>query len=325
MKKFLILTLFLLICASHIDDSPRAETQKPYTVGFVTGLVTNPFYISMRYGAKSASDKYGIQLIWKGPRNWSAAQQTVVINALVSRGVDALIVAPCDPVALKEPLRKAAEAGVTVITVDTDIDDPDARIRVANIASNNYLGGFKAGQVLAEAIGRKGEVALMGDIPGVNTFDERNRGFKDAIARFTDIKLVATRNSAISSEKATLQMESLLSAHPHLAGAFAVDGAASHGCAIGIRNAGRAGTFTLVGFDALPEQVEDLRQRLTSMLVAQDPFAMGYLSVQLAYDFLQGYIAKAPGKFTTGFYVVTFENLDSPETQRWIYKKEPPP
>ncbi len=119
-------------------------------------------------------------------------------------------------------------------------------------------------------------------------------------------------------------MESVLRAHPHLAGAFAVDGGASHGCAIGIRNAGRAGTFTLVGFDAQPQQVEDLKQRLCSMLVAQDPFAMGYLSVQLAYDFLQGYIAKAPGNFTTGFYVVTPKNLNSPETQRWLYKKEPP-
>lgn len=324
MKRFLYLIPVLLICASLIAGSPRAETQKRYSVGFVTGLITNPFYISMRYGAKSAADQYGIQLIWQGPQNWSAAQQTVVINALVSKGVDALIVAPCDPEALKEPLRTAAEAGVTVITVDTDIHDPDARIRVTNIASNNYLGGFEAGQALAEAIGRKGDVALMGDIPGVNTFDERNKGFKDAIARFTDIRLVATRNSAISPEKATRQMESLLSAHPHLAGAFAVDGGASHGSAIGIRNAGRAGTFTLVGFDALPEQVEDLKQGLTSMLVAQDPFAMGYLSVQLAYDFLQGYIAKAPGNFTTGFYVVTLENLNSPETQRWLYKKEPP-
>jgi len=304
--------------------SSSAETQKRYTVGFVTALIMNPFYISMRYGAKSAADQCGIQLIWQGPHNWSAGQQTVVIDALVSRGVDALIVAPCDPEALKDPLRKAREAGVTVITVDTDIDDPGARIRVANFATNNYLGGFEAGQALAEAIGHKGEVALMGDIPGVNTFDERNRGFKDAIARFTDIKLIATRNSAISPEKAARQMESLLSAHPHLVGAFAVDGGASHGCAIGIRNAGRTGTFALVGFDALPEQVEDLKQGLTSMLVAQDPFAMGYVSVQLAYDFLQGYIAKAPGNFTTGFYVVTLENLDSPETQRWIYKKEPP-
>jgi ABC-type sugar transport system substrate-binding protein len=60
------------------------------------------------------------------------------------------------------------------------------------------------------------------------------------------------------------------------------------------------------------------------MLIAQDPFAMGYLSVQLAYDFLQGYIAKVPDNFTTWFHVVTPENLNGPETQRWIYKKEPP-
>ncbi len=324
MKRFLYASLMSVICASLMMGSPFAEKQQPYTVGFVTGLITNPFYISMRYGAKAAADQCGIQLIWQGSKNWNAAEQTVVVDTLVAKGIDALIVAPCDPEALKDPLRTAAKAGVIVITVDTDIHDPDAKIRRTNIASNNYLGGFKAGQALAEAIGRKGEVALMGDTPGVNTFDERNRGFKDAIAHFTNIKLVATRNSEISSDKAMRQMGSVLRNSPQLAGAFAVDAVTSHGCASGILNAGRASTFTLVGFDAQPKQVEDLKQGLTSMLVAQDPFAMGYLSVQLAYDFLKGYITKAPGNFTTGFYVVTIENLNNPETQRWIYKKEPP-
>lgn len=324
MKRFLYVSLFLIICASWMTGTILAETRKRLTIGFITGLVNNPFYISMRHGAKTAADRCGVQLDWQGSQNWSAAEQSAVIDMLLAKSVNALIVAPCDPVALKAPLRAAVTAGVTIITVDTDIHDPDAMIRRAHIASNNYLGGFKAGQVLAEAIGRKGEVALMGDLPGVTTFDERHRGFIKAIASFKNIELVAIRNSKVSSGKAALQMASLLFAFPNLAGAFAVDGATSHGCAIGVGNAGRASNFTLIGFDTLPEQIEDLKQGLTSILVAQDPFAMGYLSVQLAYNFLQGYIAGAPGNFTTGFHLVTPENLNNPETQRWIYKTKPP-
>jgi ribose transport system substrate-binding protein len=278
----------------------------------------------MHYGAKTAADQLGVDLIWQGPQNWDFAEQTVVVNALIARGVDALILSPCDPEALKGPLKKAVDEGILVITTDTDINDPEAKIRVTNIASNNYLGGLKAGEALAEAIGNKGEVALMGAMTGVSTNEERYKGFKEAIAKHSDISIVSTQYSGEDQAKAAQQMESVLLAHPNLVGAFAVDTPTSHGCALGIRNAKMTGKVKLVGFDAQPLEIEDLRNGLTSMLVAQAPFAMGYLGVQFAYDYLEGFIAKGPGNFITGFYVITPQNVDDPETKKWIYQTEPP-
>ena len=80
---------------------------------------------------------------------------------------------PCDPEALKVPLQKAVDAGIIVITTDTDINDPESKIRLTNIASNNYLGGIRAGEALAKAVGEKGEVALMGAMTGVTTNEDR--------------------------------------------------------------------------------------------------------------------------------------------------------
>jgi ribose transport system substrate-binding protein len=324
MKRILCLSLAVLLSISLMVGFSFAQAKKSYTIGFVPGIVTNPFYISMNYGAKTAADQLGVRLIWQGPQNWDFAEQTVVVNALIARGVDALVLSPCDPEALKGPLQKAVEAGILVITTDTDINDPEAKIRVTNIASNNYLGGLKAGEALAEAVGHKGQVALMGAMTGVTTNEERYRGFREAIGKHPDIKIVSTQYSGEDQAKAAQQMESVLLAHPNLAGAFAVDTPTAHGCAVGIRNAGKAGEVKLVGFDAQPLEVEDLKAGLTSMLVAQAPFAMGYLGVQFAYDYLEGFIAKFPGNFITGFYIITPENVNDPETKKWIYQTEPP-
>ena len=324
MKKIIYFGLALFLSISLVTNSSFAEAKKSYTIGFVPGIITNPFYISMNYGAQTAADQLGVKLIWQGPQNWDFAEQTVVVNALVSRGVDALILSPCDPEALKGPLQKAVDAGILVITTDTDINDPEAKIRVTNIASNNYLGGLKAGEALAKAVGNKGEVALMGAMTGVTTNEDRYKGFREAIAKHPGINIVSTQYSGEDQAKAAQQMESVLLAHPNLAGAFAVDTPTAHGCAIGIRNAGKAGKVKLAGFDAQPLEVEDLREGLTSMLVAQAPFAMGYLGVQFAHDYLEGFIAKFPGDFITGFYIITPDNVNDPETKKWVYQTEPP-
>ena len=275
MKSFIRVGVAVLLTISLIGSLAYAEEKKSYTIGFVPGIITNPFYISMHYGAKAAADQLGINLIWQGPQNWDFAEQTVVVNALIARGVDALILSPCDPEALKGPLKKAVDEGILVITTDTDINDPEAKIRVTNIASNNYLGGLKAGDALAEAIGNKGEVALMGAMTGVSTNEERYKGFREAIAKHSDIKIVSTQYSGEDQAKAAQQMESVLLAHPNLVGAFAVDTPTAHGCALGIRNAEKTGKVKLVGFDAQPLEVEDLRNGLTSSASRSSPICHG--------------------------------------------------
>ncbi|MEM3484710.1 MAG: ABC transporter substrate-binding protein [Candidatus Hadarchaeum sp.] len=296
-----------------------------YKIALVPGIATNPFYISMYHGAKKAADQLGVELVWQGPNNWDFVEETRIVETLIARGdIDAILIAPCDPEALKEPLRRAREAGIVVITVDTDINDPEARIRLTNIASDNYLGGYLAGETLAKAIGGKGKVALMGAMVGVTTNELRYAGFKDAIANYPGIQIVSTQYSGEDQAKAAEQMQTVLLTFPDLAGAFGVDTPTAHGCAIGIRTAGKTGKVVLVGFDAQPLEIEDVHEGLITMLVAQAPYAMGYLGVQFAYDYLEGFLSGFPGNFTTGFYVITKDNVSASETQKWIYQTELP-
>ena len=110
MKKILYVCLMVLLCVSLTASICFAKGEKKsYTIGFVPGIIVNPFYISMHYGAKAAADQLGLKLIWQGPQDWDFAKQTVIVDALISRGVDALVLSPCDPEALKETVLAVSE------------------------------------------------------------------------------------------------------------------------------------------------------------------------------------------------------------------------
>jgi ribose transport system substrate-binding protein len=300
-----------------------AEEQK-YTIALVPGLTTNPFYIAMYHGAKQAADELHVKLVWQGAPEWDVPKQTAVVNALVAQRVSALVIAPTDVEALKEPLRQAVAAGIVVITVDTDINDPSSQIRLVSIASDNYKGGWRAGEALAKAINGKGQVALLSAMEGVTTNEQRMKGFKDAIQKYPDIKLVTTQYSNEDQAKASEQMQSVLISFPGLSGAFAIDTPTAHGAALGLKAAGGKKVI-LVGFDAQPAEIEDVVGGDTSMLVAQAPFAMGYMGIQTAYNVLQGFLSECPGgKLITGTFVIDQKNVKSSETQKWIYQTELP-
>jgi ribose transport system substrate-binding protein len=327
-KRLLLLVLALLLAVSLLYAGGKKEGAAPgkakYTFAFVPGVLTNPFYIAMWHGALKAAKENNIELLWQGPQEWDFSKQTVIVESLLARKPDALLLSPCDPEAMKAPLQKAVNSGILVITTDTDINDPDYQIRKQSIASDNYKGGVEAGEALAKAINGKGEVALMGAMVGVTTNEQRYSGFKDALSKYPGIKIVTTQYSNSDQAKGAEQMQSVLLAHPNLAGAFGVDTPTAHGCAVGLRNAGKAGKVVLVGFDSQPLEVEDLKAGLISMLVAQAPYEMGYLGVQNAYKLLTGQVKQLEKSITTGFYVITPKNVNAPETEKWVYQTEMP-
>ncbi|MDZ4135023.1 MAG: substrate-binding domain-containing protein, partial [Paracoccaceae bacterium] len=94
---------------------------KAFTIALVPGLTTDAFYITMRKGAQAAADALGVTLVFQGAPDFNPVTQVPVLDAVIARGPDAILIAPTDTVQLVEPLRKAHDAGIPVITVDTFI------------------------------------------------------------------------------------------------------------------------------------------------------------------------------------------------------------
>ncbi len=155
--------LGLVGAASLLTAGKARADGKSFTVALIPGLTTDAFYITMHRGAAAAAAALGVKLVFQGAPSFNAVEQVPVLDAVIARKPDALLIAPTDKVQLIEPLRAAVSAGIPVITVDTYIGGGvyqtgtgNADFPLSYIASNNTLGGQMAARALAKAIGGKG-------------------------------------------------------------------------------------------------------------------------------------------------------------------------
>ncbi len=98
-----------------------AQAQDKLTIALIPGLTTDAFYITMQKGAQAAADALGVELVFQGAPDFNPVTQVPVLDAVIARAPDAILIAPTDTTQLIEPLRKAHDAGIPVITVDTFI------------------------------------------------------------------------------------------------------------------------------------------------------------------------------------------------------------
>ena len=159
---------FLLPIASSLHAGGHKKT-----IALLPGVV-DPFYFTMHRGAKHAADALGVNLLFQIPKQWNVSVQVPILNAIIAKKPDAILIAPTDKVQLIAPLKAAVDQGIKVITVDTFIDDgmyQDGSGRgdfpLSYIASDNVLGGRMAARALAKSINGKGKVYVSNTVPGV--------------------------------------------------------------------------------------------------------------------------------------------------------------
>ncbi len=193
---------------------------KKFTIALIPGLTTDGFYITMNRGAQAAADALGVELVFQGAPDFNPVTQVPVLDAVIARAPDAILIAPTDTTQLIEPLRKAHDAGIPVITVDTFIGTGvyqtgagDADFPLSYIASDNILGGKIAARALAAAIGGEGKVFVSNVKPGISTTDQREAGFKAAMAEeFPGVTVLETQFNDNDANKAASQLAGRLRA-----------------------------------------------------------------------------------------------------------------
>jgi ribose transport system substrate-binding protein len=301
-----------------------ALAQEKLTIALVPGLTTDAFYITMRKGAEHAAAALGVELIFQGGPDFNPTVQVPVLNAVTARQPDAILIAPTDKQQLIAPLKQAFDAGVQVITVDTFIDDGEYQdgngegdFPLAYIASDNVLGGEMAGHALAKAVGEAGKVYVSNVKPGISTTDQREEGFKQALADYPDIEVLETQFNDDDANKAASQLQAVFARNPDLVGVFGANLFSAIGAADGVKAVGKTGEIKVVAFDAPQRIVDDIKSGLIDMAIAQHPAEIGYYGVVTAYAALTG--QSIPTAIGTGFTVMDASNIEDPEIQKFVY------
>src|SRR5665213_873560 len=121
MKRIVAAFAALAIGATALAAVPASAADKKFTIALIPGLTTDAFYITMHKGAQAAADALGVNLIFQGAPDFNPVTQVPVLDAVIAKHPDAILIAPTDKTQLVAPLQQANAAGIAVITVDTFI------------------------------------------------------------------------------------------------------------------------------------------------------------------------------------------------------------
>jgi ribose transport system substrate-binding protein len=302
--------------AAAQDDLPK--------IGFLPGVV-DPFYQVMELGVNAAVEDFGLEVVTQVPDTWGPTVQTPILDAMVARGdLDYLITAPTDREQMVAPLQAAIDAGIKVITVDTFLGDGDyvngpVTLPISYIGSDNLEGGRIAARALAEALGGQGSVYIQNTNVGVSTTEQRGQGFREGIAEFPDMEVIGEDYNLDDANTSVEQTTAVLQRVPDLGGIFGVNVFSAQGAGTAVVNAGLGGQVQVVAFDATQFAIELLRNGDVTLVIAQKPYDMGYLAVEFAMADFRG-VTSLPRRVTTGYAIITADNVDDPEVARFIYQ-----
>jgi ribose transport system substrate-binding protein len=291
--------------------------QKQYKLTLVQGVKGDQFYITMECGAREAAQRLGATLDVAAPDEFDASLQTPVLNAVVAKKPDAIMIAPTDTQAMIPPLTQAKDAGIKLVFVDTTTENAD-QLAESQIASDNEEGGREAARTLAKLTGGKGSVLVINVKPGISTTDARAKGFEEEIKNSPGLKYIGVEYSNDKPEQAAAKTTAALAAHKDLVGIFGTNLFSAEGAATGLQSAGATEKVKIVGFDAGPKQVEDLEQGIVQALIAQKPAEIGKDGVEQAIAALKG--DPVQKQIGTGFVVVTKDNMNDAGVKEFLYK-----
>jgi ribose transport system substrate-binding protein len=303
-------------CASTDEGATSGaagEDEGSRVIAVIPKGTTHEFWKSVHAGAVKAGRELGVEVLWQGPlREDDRSQQVRVVEDMISRGVDGIVLAPLDDTALVPPAREAQREGIPVVIIDSDIQWDE---RVSFVATDNHRGGVLGAERLAELLSEQGKVVLMRYQEGSASTMRREEGFLETMRdRFPNIELVSTNQyGGATTETAYQTAENLLTSHPDVQGIFCPNESTTFGMLRALTDADKAGEVKFVGFDSSEQLVEALEQDRLHGLVLQNPFRMGELGVRTVVSHLGGETVE--DRIDTGVTIVTPDNMNDPEVR----------
>ena len=246
----------------------------------------DPYFISCRKGAEEAAAELGVELLWDGPTDLDPAKQNEVVEAWITRGVDAIAVSVENEVAISTVLRKARERGIKVLTWDADAQH-DARDFFINQATPQGI-GYTLTDEAARILGGKGDFAI---ITASLTAANQNQWIGHIKARLAEkypgLKLVAIQPSEGDRDRAFSETQTVLKVHPGVRLVMAIAAPAVPGAAEAVQQSGRK-EVKVIGL-SLPNMCKPyVHSGVCESIVLWNTIDLGYLTVHAARALASG-------------------------------------
>lgn len=309
MKRLLTIVgaiFFGFLVAGIIDAAgPKKGAEK--TIGYVTKTASNQGWILINQGAADAAAEEGYALITLGPAQQGSLEgQLSTVEDMIARGVQALAIAPVDSSGIAPAVKRAMDAGIPVIAVDTAVDGADV---TSFVATDNLVAAKMQGEWVANDIAADGELILINGLVAQSTGRDRRDGFLEVIKKKKPNVKIYQVDTKWSQEEAQNGVEDLLQAHPNVSHVVCAWDGASMGAIAALKGMGRsAGEISIVGFDGAPNALRAMKNGWIQADVAQQLYQMGYQGIKNTIKAARG--EKLPKRIDTGTFMVLPENVD---------------
>ena len=264
-------------------------------VAFVPKLQGIPYFEAMNTGGQKAAQELGIEWIYRGSSTADPGAQTEIVNSLIQQRVDVLVVAPNDPDSMAPVLQEAADAGIHVMTADTDAPN-SVREAFVNQATADGIGTALT-DALLEAMGGKGKYAIVScgqTAANLNSWIEVQK--KVTAEKYPDAQIVDIVYAGEDEAQSVSMAKDLMNAHPDLTGLVGECTASAPGVAKAVTEAGKVGQVFTVGLGTPQSMKQYLDNGSSSAAILWDVEQLGYLTAWAGLQVASGTPIQATNK-----------------------------
>lgn len=296
--------------------APAAEKEAIYIPVISKGF-QHQFWQAVKQGAEQAAADYGVEITFEGPETEAMVDKQIeMIETALSKNPAAICLAALDSQAVIPLLQRAKDAGIPVVGFDSGVDSD---IPVATAATDNLAASALAADKMAEAIGGKGQVAVIVHDQTSRTGIDRRDGFVAQMeSKYPDIEIVDIQYGEGDQLKSTEISKSIMQAYPDLKGFFG----ANEGSIIGVLNAakelGKENSLVIIGYDSGKQQIDAIKSGVEYGAVTQDPIGIGYKAVEAAVKAINGETLEK--SIDTGFLWFDKTNIDNADIKARLYE-----
>lgn len=288
-------------------------------IAVIVKTTNSTFWQNVNKGAAAGMKEVnGHTMTFSGPASESAiADQVNLVENAVNRKVAGIVLAPSDPDALVPAIKKAWEARIPVVLIDSQVSDSGQKYYQSFLTTDNRAAGELCAKELIAKVGTTGKVAIMSYVAGAGSEVGRVGAFTAYLKANSKLQIVGPFYSQSQMATALNQTTDVLAAHKDLKGIFGANEPTAVGMGRALVQSGRAGKVVAIGFDGNQDLQKFVADGTLAGIAVQGSYQMGLLGVKTVNDILQ---KKPVPKFRdTGVVWVTQGNLKSPEAQAVLY------
>ena len=308
----ILLLSALTSCGPGTNDQVNQGDDDLPEVALIMKSLANEFFKTMADGAESyqAENADKFSLIVNGIKNETdLAQQVALVEQMMARGVDAIVIAPADSKALVPTLKRAQDAGIVVVNIDNKLDEQvlkDAGATIPFVGPDNREGAKAVGDALAKELPQGAKVAILEGIPTAFNAQQRRAGFEDAM-KAAGAEVVSVQSAQWEMEKANNVTAAILREQPELAAILASNDNMAIGAASAVKVAGKGGAVKIVGFDNISAVQQMIRDGRIFATADQHGDQLAVFGIDVALEILKA--DATPSDHKTPVDLVTKETL----------------